>query len=553
MRRAPVLAVLAVLAVPGAGDAEIDLRPQGRAVVRAETAALLLSGQEGGDVRLAVAAVPLPETENVTVLIEIDGASLLADAPSSGTDVFVYALSSQGEVLASASRRLAVDLERFRERLGSAGLRVVLALALPPGEHGVRVLVRSETGGIGLASARVAVPASELPSLHASPRGWVTAVTADDEAALAAAWTRLGLEEPWLLSSLPVFTAEEAPAALLPTAVEAAARPRRREIAALYAGALRRLAGGERDAALAALYELESRALAGLAPEALRELQRAQAETVAAVVKRAPAALLPIVLLHADAVRGYRAAGRSALVAHSEIAVAGLARSLAARADQEGRCFALRILAGLAEELQRLGTLGRAEALYREALAIDPGDGGVALALAAVYERLGRFADAVETLGSSRRPGPEARLRLAVNLLRTRRPERGERLLRRLADDEDAGWVRVLAWQELATLELTRGAPDAAATVLRRALAGRPGHPALELQLAFVLDRLGRRDEAGVLLAALAGGAPRPEAGERSRYNEWPRPELGTRCPELETRAAEGREALARALEGRGP
>lgn len=556
MRATVLLAGLFLLGAVAA--AEVDLRPRGRAVVRAETAALLLSDQQGGAVRLAVLAVPLatPGDVNVTLLIEIDGTSLVAghDAPSLWTDVFVYAMSSGREVLATAAHRFVLDLGRHRERLAGAGLRVVVGLVLPPGDHDLRVLVRAETGALGLAGVPVAVPEADeeavLPPLQPSPPDWITAATAKDEAVLAAAWTARGMPEPWRLSGLPAAAADEALAVLLPPATEAvrAEALRRAEIAAAYAAVLRRLAAGDQDAALIALYELESRVLPGPDAAALGELERAQAETLKAVAKSSPAALLPVVLLHADAVRGYRAAGRSSLVAHSETVVTGLTRSYAERAGSAAaRCDAVRVLAGLAAEMQRLGTLGRAEELYRRALEIDPGHAGVALALAAVYEWLGRYAAAAKTLESIAQPGPEARLRLAVNLLRTRRRGDGERLLRRLMREAEEDWARLVAVEELAKLELARGAPQAAADLLRRALAGSGRHPTLELQMAFALDQLERREEAAALIAGVARGGSRRGAGERARYNEWP-PVALEACPALPERAAAGRAELARAL-----
>lgn len=656
MRLSPVvLALLAASWISLAAAAE-RLRPQGSAVVRAATAALLLSGQSGGKIPVAVLA--LPRLGSTLLLIEADGRALVEGHEGSllRADVFVYVLGPRGETLAHVGERLALDLERYRDRLTRAGLRLALALDLPPGDHRARVLVKSETGAFGLTSAAVAVPdpaaaaPALLPPLFDPPPGaWVTAVTQADEVRLGGeqaslpacrpvlvageereltivvaggepanvsaaasfeaddgtvteadltageplagaaggaafrarlvapelapglyrlAVSRDGLRSPPLSvvvvrasgepAARPVWTAIDlsrpvADVELPPADLAETARPvPRAELAAGYLEVLDLLAASDRSAALRRLYDLETRALARLESQALGELARTETESLAAVLRDSWPALLPVILLHAEAARGYRAAARSALVGHAEQMVVWMTAIYVDRlGSDDARRAAVRILAGLAAELRQLGTLGKAEELYRRALEIEPDNEDVVLSLAALHEKLGRAAEAVATLESLgvERLGAEGRLRLALNYQRLRRRDRAERILRQLYRGRGPEWVRILAAQELAKTALDRGDAGGAAEILRRSLGRWPGHRRLQLQLAYALDRLERPEEALELLEEVASAPSSRGGGERVRFNEWPRTKLDEERRETAELAAERLPELRRALE----
>jgi VWFA-related protein len=132
------------------------------------TAGEVLLGAEGGPVRLSAQAVPLPAppgsgTADVLVRIEIDGPSLLhlhqgEDLP---TEIYVYAMDSQGRVRDFVAQTLALDLFKVERRLLESGLRFYGHLELPPGSYKARVLVRNgRTGLHGLKIVPVDVPST---------------------------------------------------------------------------------------------------------------------------------------------------------------------------------------------------------------------------------------------------------------------------------------------------------------------------------------------------------------------------------------------------------
>ncbi len=158
--------------------------------MRAETAALLLSGQEGG-LPLAVLALPVPGADGgparVPVVIEVDGPSLLAghEEDTLRVEVCLYALGSGGGVEAALLDTVEIGPSGLA-RLERSGLKFHGELLLPAGETSLRVLVRNPaTHAVGLKRVSLTVPAfSEgtartarlLPPLFAEPgETWLVA------------------------------------------------------------------------------------------------------------------------------------------------------------------------------------------------------------------------------------------------------------------------------------------------------------------------------------------------------------------------------------------
>ena len=72
---------------------ELIIRSQGDAVVRALEAALILSGQEGGTVRMAVLVAPLATSGKLTsvqVLAEVDGRTLIEDFEGHSLEIDLF-------------------------------------------------------------------------------------------------------------------------------------------------------------------------------------------------------------------------------------------------------------------------------------------------------------------------------------------------------------------------------------------------------------------------------------------------------------------------------
>ncbi|HPA95782.1 MAG: hypothetical protein GX178_02320 [Acidobacteria bacterium] len=177
MSRALLLAALAAfLAMPLAGEEPLRARDLGGA--RPEAAALALSGGEGGDLRLVVAAWPLPETSgpNVLVVVEADGPSLLrrTESPALPLEWTLYALAADGAVTGFLAEGVRIE---GREEVVETGVRFTAALTLPPGPQSLRVLLRHrDSGAFGVRKVELTVeePARGfllLPSAARAP--WV--------------------------------------------------------------------------------------------------------------------------------------------------------------------------------------------------------------------------------------------------------------------------------------------------------------------------------------------------------------------------------------------
>jgi len=116
-------------------------------------------------VPLAVLAAPFAMTAEkayVPVLIEIDGAGLLAGSKpgTATTEVYVYALDATGTVRDYFTQTLGLDLAKVGDAVRAGGVKFFGDLELPPGSYAVRVLVRNgETGASGLRAVALDVPA----------------------------------------------------------------------------------------------------------------------------------------------------------------------------------------------------------------------------------------------------------------------------------------------------------------------------------------------------------------------------------------------------------
>lgn len=125
--------------------------------LEARSAALILSGQEGGALQVAALALPWassdPEASDggtvpVLVLVEIDGESLLAvpgdepprDAKEILTEVHAYAVRGDGALTGYFTQAFRFD-PGLVSRPGWAGVRFLGRLEVPPGEYSLRLLV----------------------------------------------------------------------------------------------------------------------------------------------------------------------------------------------------------------------------------------------------------------------------------------------------------------------------------------------------------------------------------------------------------------------------
>lgn len=183
---------LAVLLLLGAFPARAQTeRPPMRVLrtggLQVETAALLMSGQEGGTIPVAPLVLPQPgagERSKVSVLLELDGAEVLEGQTGDllRLDFCLYAIQS-GRVAGARMDTVEIDLARLGTDVDRSGVKYVGELELLPGEYALRLLVRNPaTGEVGLRAVPLTVPdfrrsqGVSLPPLLSEPAGaWLVA------------------------------------------------------------------------------------------------------------------------------------------------------------------------------------------------------------------------------------------------------------------------------------------------------------------------------------------------------------------------------------------
>ncbi len=145
----------------------------------------IVGGNESGAISMSVLAAPFHldngPTAYVPVVMEIDGASLLANQQGevAPTEVYAYAMDASGGVRDFFSQTLGLDLQKVGPQLKASGLKFFGHLDLPPGDYSVRAMVRNgKTGAYSLRVVPVKVPAFTqaggpylLPPLFSEPPG----------------------------------------------------------------------------------------------------------------------------------------------------------------------------------------------------------------------------------------------------------------------------------------------------------------------------------------------------------------------------------------------
>lgn len=316
-----------------------------------------------------------------------------------------------------------------------------------------------------------------------------------------------------------------------------------------YEKVLAKLSSGyERDAAqlLVEMEQAEQKATDDLL---LEDLHDAEVGVARELARQAPDALIPVTLLHESAYLGYRTPQTRLLARHSRVMVQELAE-LYVDAGGSPTSLAADVFTSLGGSLQEAGLTTSANSLFLRALDLQESNEGALLSLAVYAEKVGDYARAVKHLESLVEGHPdnsEAWLRLGVNLLRLGKRQQGSEWLSRARSPQALPWVRSLAHAEAARLAQREGNLEGAERLLRDAVATFPEDQQLKIQLANVLDRIGRGGEARAVLtevAPAAGGAP----SARLLYNRWPASLLERRRLELRNTATTRLAVLARAM-----
>ena len=183
--------------------------------LEARSAALILSGQRGGELKASTLAVPLEGTDaevRLALIIDIEGSSLLEGQPPEEdliTEIYAYALDEAGGVGGFLTQAFRLDLEEYRPLLQRQGVKFLGALKLPPGFYTLQVLIRQRRSDrFNLQSLALAVEKPDktnsellLPLFPEPPEPWIVVgqAPAEGESTLA------GL--PWDLGTVPALPA----------------------------------------------------------------------------------------------------------------------------------------------------------------------------------------------------------------------------------------------------------------------------------------------------------------------------------------------------------
>jgi hypothetical protein len=193
-----------------------------------QAAGQVVSGQEGGPVGLAVLAAPFKvggEKAYVPVVIEIDGASLLAGSQGAATpaEVYVYALDDKGAVKDFFTQTMGLDLAKVGDSVRRTGVKFFGDLDLAPGSYSIRVLVRNgQTGAAGMRVASLDVPAFSaqsapvlLPPFFPEPAGRWLMVREANARAGQVPYPFMARDQPFIPASRPDLLPDQAAAVSL--------------------------------------------------------------------------------------------------------------------------------------------------------------------------------------------------------------------------------------------------------------------------------------------------------------------------------------------------
>lgn len=544
----PVRAADPVRVVPAAG-------------VGVESAALLMSGQQGGEIPFQALALPIRGEDGkarVLVRFRMDGPALLEGQTRDvlRIETSLYALGTGGGVQGSVLETIEIDLAPQRDSVQRGGVDLLASLDLKPGAYSLRLLARNlDTGRLGVRTLPLPVPElaalDEAPPLSPPPAGGDPRPTARS-ASLGPLDPPPFPDDP-LSRSQAASSAWAAPLPVIPDTAEG--RKLRGEIHSAYRDALARLAAGREADALAAVAAFEDgillrkgKPVPGLADQIIE----VETETARELALKDAATLAPLLRLHQ---RLYEEAAVKGRLQGSSVA-REVARRLTDLCRELGRTeVAHRFATVFGIELLRRGVSVQGAQMLQSVLAEDPGNEAALLELASSAERRGAHGEAIPYLQALLRAHPDhrdARFRLTLDQALLGQAAEAEKGLRTVLQEETGGWRLALAYQELARMQLAQQLPGAVRT-LREGLQRCPGDEKLTFLLAALLDRTGQQREARQLLAGFKPEEDEGGGAARRRYSGPSEEPLATLNADFGREAAEKLPALAGALERTAP
>ena len=146
------------------GEEIPPIRPLRTGGLKAEVAALIMSGQQGGAIPLEVLVLPFTGEGGevrIPLVIEIGGEGLVGDHHDGPLrfEIYAYALSESGGLKGSLLQTFEVDRKRLERDPASGGVKFFGEMTLEPGKYSLRVLIRrSGENQVGVRSIPLEVP-----------------------------------------------------------------------------------------------------------------------------------------------------------------------------------------------------------------------------------------------------------------------------------------------------------------------------------------------------------------------------------------------------------
>jgi tetratricopeptide repeat protein len=522
-----------------------------------ESAALLMSGQEGGELPVGVYAIAAPGEDGKTRILfrlRLGGPALLAGQTSGvlRVEISLYMLDPEGGVQTSELETVEVDLASQREAIERSGLDFLGSFELRPGSYSLRMLARNpETRKLGVRSAALQVPNPATLQPQALPPA-----PAVDPRPTARSSGLGPFDPPFFPDDVerPARQADlgpegEAPPPPVPSLSETAEGRKIQKAARTdYRNALGMLIAGREAEALAAVAAFED-ALLQREEKSVRFEQLAEIEVGVArdLAAAEPESLAPLLELHLRLFQEGAAKRRYPGATLTQEMVLRLAALDRERQPQRARQFER----ALGVELLRAGLRSHGDEVLQTVLAAAPGDEIARLELAVHAERRGEHGEAIRHLEALLHDHPdnrEARLRLALDQAQVGRTRTAEEGLRRLIHDDTDKWGLHLAYQELARLRMGSD-PGAADDVLRAGLRRLPGDEKLTLLQAAARERRGMSAAAREVLDGLKPEGNDGGGSARHHYNQVPEEPYATALADLRREAAARLPSLQAALE----
>ncbi len=548
MSTAALLLALLPLAAP-LGDGVVEARQLGGLETRA--AALMLSGQNGGDLPLDVLAVPVGEAaEGVRLALVLDVGGIDKDGDEDEEprlyEVYVYVLEAGDRVSAFLTQGFLLSAAEQ----GGRRVKFFGELELAAGEYSLRLFVRRR-GDERFALRTMPLTVHPFASPEAPPRPPLEVLSAE-EWVVVRAETAGGGELPFLVDGQPAApevprpAEAESPEVAMPAVVPGPGRRLRQS----YTAALRRLAGGD-DMGRSELVAVERAALDEGVSRRQMAVRRTLRELIEDLASLDRESLVPLVALYEGLYREHHERSDFLLATHArEMLVETVKIYAVGDASGEAGRLAACAMVSLGGYLLDVGSTAVAQAPVEEALKYDADQVAALGLLAYLYEYRGSYKEAADLLRRLVEIDPgdgEARLRLAINLVRLGESEAGALLAESLGAEEP--WVAILAHQELARMHMAQGRATQAVALLEEARERWPESQRLHLQLAAALDRSGRPAVAARVLAELDPGRGREAPTPRLRYSRWPTGPTQETRRVLAAAAVQRRAALAVALD----